>query len=107
MLLICHRCIIVCFPQILEVQSITPLCGEDHVIVNDVSEIGDLKQLARLCNVKQPDGPLFSSWNRMRVTMYADQAHSGEGFMAEYKSNTFQLSPELEQEILFDCGYIE
>ena len=89
----------------LQVESQRPDCLQDYLLINNIDHSGDVKLIARLCNVKEPSGPLFSSWNKMQIELYSDRGYNGKGFFAEYKSKTFQISGELQAEIDSDGMY--
>ncbi len=87
----------------MEVESQRPDCLQDYVRVLDSSSEGHLKQLDKLCNVKKPTMAYYSSWNKMQVILYADEAFANKGFFAEYQSKIFQISESLQKDISFDC----
>ncbi len=90
----------------LDIQSQKPVCLQDYLMVYDVSEIGDVKVIARLCNAKPPSGSYFSSWHRMQIFLFADRKFNAKGFLAKYTSRTFELPNELLDYITFNCKYI-
>ncbi len=85
-----------------DVQSESPACLEDSLIIQDVSEVGDIKLLAELCYSRPPSASYLSSWHRLQIKMVADQAYSAAGFMAHYQSKTFELPSHLIPSIKFD-----
>ncbi len=89
------------------VESSRPSCDEDYVLVYDVGHTGNLKQLDRVCNVKVPMAPLYSSWSKMKLIFNIDDAFTNRGFMAKYQSKTFQIPDHLLQDIHFDGEFCQ
>ncbi len=86
----------------IEVESQTPDCEQDHVLVFDISTFGGLTLLGRHCNVNLPKRAHFSSWNKMQVNLITDSKYNAKGFFAKYTSKSFEISEELEQYIYLD-----
>ena len=88
--------------SILQVESVDPACEQDYLLVHDVSAAGDLTLLERHCYSNPPEGPHFSSWDRMSISFFTDGTTESTGFFAQYKSMTFDLSEDLLVKILYN-----
>ncbi len=90
-------------PNKIDLESRRPNCGEDYLMIYDVTYDLDLKLIARRCNaVKGEKNIFFSSWNSLKLQMQSDDSVVGSGFFAKYHSKTFQLPPNMEKDIEFD-----
>ncbi len=89
----------------LRVESGNPECQQDYVLINDMTPDGGIKLLDRVCSVKVPSGSFRSSWNKMQVTLHADENIATQGFYARYQSITFQIPESLHQDIFVDCKF--